>query len=342
MGTTLVTGGAGFIGRALVEELLVERAEPVRVLDTREPPGVMAGRVDYRRGSILDDDQLQAAMSGCDRVFHLAAIPDLWLADKRTYEQVNQQGTKKVLAAAARANVSRLVYTSTESIVAGTRKLGQHADEDTSATLADMPGPYCRSKFLAERAALRAADEGLPVVIVNPTMPIGAGDERLTPPSRMVLGFLNGEYSAYLDSAFNLIHVRDVARGHVLAAERGVVGQRYMLSGENLRLRELLRMLNELTGMAMPRHRVPWTVAYAFAAASEWTADHITHRPPMAPLTGVQLARNPLFFDNQRARRELELEITPVREALREAIEDFRRRGLLTASIIPEAGAGTR
>ena len=342
MATTLVIGGAGFIGRMLVDELLLRNEGPVRVLDRQEPPDTMASRVDYIRGSILDEDQLHAAMQGCESVFHLAAIPELWLPDKRTYQRVNTEGTEKVLAAAARARVARLVYTSTESIVAGTRKLSQHADEGTSATLADMPGPYCRSKFLAERAAVKAADEGLPVVIVNPTLPIGAGDERLTPPSRMLLGFLNGEYRAYLDSAFNLIHVRDIARGHLLAAERGTVGQRYILSGENLRLGELLRILNGLTGITMPRRRVPWALAYAFAAGSEWVADHITHKPPMAPLTGVQLARYPMFFDNDRARQELGLQITPVREALREAVEDFQRRGLLTRDLDPLADAGTR
>ena len=330
MATTLVIGGAGFIGRALVKELLDQDRGSIRVLDIQDVPPALAGQVDYIHGSILDEHQLQTAMQGCELVFHLAAIPELWLPDKRSYERVNTEGTRRVLAAAARAKVSRLVYTSTESIIAGTRKSRSCANENTQASLKDMPGPYCRSKFLAEQAALKAAQEGLPVVIVNPTLPIGAGDERLTPPSRMLLGFLNGEYPAYLDSAFNLIHVRDIARGHILAAERGCLGQRYMLAGENFYLSKLLQVLNELTGIEMPRRQIPWALAYGYAAMSEWIADHITHKPPAAPLTGVRLARHPMFFDNQRARQELGLDITPVREALHEAVEDFRQRGLLS------------
>lgn len=333
MARTLIIGGAGFIGRALVEELLDQNKDTIRVLDLRDLPGALAGRVDYIRGSILDDQQLQAAMQGCDSVFHLAAIPELWLPDKRNYLRVNTEGTRRVLNAAARANVSRLVYTSTESIVAGTHKSRSHANESTRASLRDMPGPYCRSKFLAEQAAFKAAREGLPVVIVNPTLPIGAGDERLTPPSRMLLGFLNGEYPAYLDSAFNLIHVRDIARGHRLAAERGTPGQRYMLAGENFRLSELLQLLNELTGIKMPCRRIPWSLAYVFAALSEGVADYITRKPPSAPLTGVRLARHPMFFDNQRARRELGLAVTPIRQALTEAVQDFQQRGLLNREL---------
>jgi len=329
MATTLVIGGAGFIGRALVEELLSQGRDSIRVLDIQEPPETIAGRVDYVRGSILDQQRLQKAMQGCKHVFHLAAIPELWVRDKSDYQRVNTGGTQMVLDTAARAQVDRLVYTSTESIVAGTSAARSHLDESTQATLEDMPGPYCRSKFLAERAAFKAAAEGLPVVIVNPTLPIGPGDDRLTPPSRMLLGFLNGDYPAYLESAFNLIDVRDIARGHVLAAERGEVGHRYMLAGENLRLSELLVLLEELTGIKMPRRRVPWPVAYAFSAASEFIADYITHKPPSAPLTGVRLARHPMFFDNRRVQNELGLQITPIRQALEESVEDFKQRGLL-------------
>jgi len=262
-------------------------------------------------------------------VFHLAAIPELWLPDKRVFEQVNTRGTQQMLDAAARAGVRRFVYTSTESIVVGTRKRRGSADESTRVTLDDMPGPYCRSKFLAEAAARRAAHEGLPVVIVNPALPIGAGDLRLTPPSRMLLGYLNGDYAAYLDFSLNLIHVDDVARGHLLAAERGRVGERYMLAGENLQLSELLAVLHELTGLAMPRLRVPWIVALGTAAISEFIADHISHKEPVAPLTGVRLARRQLTFDNRKAREELGLSITPARVALQEVINDFRARGLI-------------
>lgn len=328
----LVTGGSGFVGSMLVDELCRLGAAQVRVLDPRAPVSDVPTAVDFIAGSILDETLLRRAMQGCRQVYHVAAIPDLWLADKKQFHQVNTIGTQKVLAAAEHANVQKLVYTSTESIVVGVSRRTGQADEATAVRLQDMPGPYCRSKFLAEQAARKAADEGLPVVIVNPTLPIGPGDDRLTPPSRMLLGYLNGDYGAYLNSAFNLIHVRDVARGHILAAEHGRVGERYMLAGENLTLRELLAMLQQLTGRKMPRARVPWLLAYGFAAVSEWIADHITHQPPTAPLTGVRLARRPMFFDNQKARRELGLEPVPIRTALQDAIADFDRRGLLAVS----------
>jgi len=325
----LVTGGCGFVGSMLVDELCQQVAQRVRVLDVRAPATAFPDQVDFLHGSIVDDTVLSQAMQGCKLVYHVAAIPDLWLADKKQFHLVNTVGTQKVLAAAAQAKVEKLVYTSTESIVVGTSRREGNADEASAVALQDMPGPYCHSKFLAEQAAREAADKGLPVVIVNPTLPIGPGDERLTPPSRMLLGYLNGDYGAYLNSAFNLIHVRDVARGHILAAEHGRIGERYMLAGENLTLRELLAMLQELTGRKMPRAQVPWLLAYGFAAVSEFVADHITHKPPTAPLTGVRLARRPMFFDNQKACRELGLEPEPVRTALQEAIADFSRRSLL-------------
>ncbi len=325
----LVTGGCGFVGRMLVDELGQQGAGRVRVLDLREPPESMAANVDFMAGSILDEQLLMQAMQGCEQVFHVAAIPDLWLADKRRFHEVNTIGTQNVLTAAARNSVQKLVYTSTESIVVGTRHRRGSANETTSVSIKDMPGPYCRSKYLAEQAVRQAAAQGLPVVIVNPTLPIGPGDERLTPPSRMLLGYLNGDYGAYLNSAFNLIHVRDVARGHILAAAHGRSGERYMLAGENLYLSELLQMLTELTGKPMPRMRVPWLLAYGFAAASEFVADHITHKPPMAPLTGVRLARRPMFFDNHKAREQLGLQPVPIKQALREALADFAARGLI-------------
>lgn len=325
----LVTGGCGFVGSMLVDELCQQGAQRVRVLDVRAPATAFSDQVDFLQGSILDDTALSQAMQGCALVYHVAAIPDLWLADKQQFHLVNTIGTQKVLAAAEQAKVHKLVYTSTESIVVGTSRRVGNADEASAVSLQDMPGPYCRSKFLAEQAARKATQDGLPVVIVNPTLPIGPGDERLTPPSRMLLGYLNGDYAAYLNSAFNLIHVRDVARGHILAAEHGRVGERYMLAGENLTLRELLDQLHQLTGRKMPHAQVPWLLAYGFAAASEFIADHITHKAPTAPLTGVRLARRPMFFDNQKACRELGLEPVPIRTALQEAIADFSRRGLL-------------
>jgi dihydroflavonol-4-reductase len=195
-------------------------------------------------------------------------------------------------------------------------------------TLDDMPGPYCRSKFLAEEAAREAASGGLPVVIVNPTMPVGPGDHLLTPPSRMILGFLNGETPAYLDCEFNIVDARDVAAGQILAAEKGRVGERYILGNINLGLGELLDKLHRMTGLSMPRMRVPYALALASAVVSEGMAA-VTHRPPMAPLTGVRLARTSMAFDSSKARSELGWSCRPLEQSLRDAIDWMSGRGLL-------------
>jgi len=325
----LVTGGAGFIGAHLVR-LLRSRGEQVKVLDIAAPPADFAALdVEMIEGSILDHGVVGDAMADATRVFHLAADPNLWARDKSRFAEVNLGGTRVVLAAAERAGVDRLVYTSTESIVKGRRVGDGPATEDFSVTEDDMPGPYCRSKFLAERAAREAAARGLPVVIVNPTLPIGPGDGKLTPPSRMLLDFLNGKNPAYLDFEMNMIDVRDAARGHVLAAERGRIGERYILGGENVSLRRVLAMVEELTGLSMPSRRVPYVVAWCTAVVSEFVADHITGRPPRAPLTGVRLARTRMVFDSTKTRRELGLEPRPVIDALADAIGDYLERDLI-------------
>jgi dihydroflavonol-4-reductase len=323
----LVTGGAGFIGRHLVRELCA-RGEAVRVLDL--DGAALEPGVEVIQGSILDAPRVAEAMRGVERVFHVAANPNLWARDKSEFYEVNTRGTEIVLAAARKAGAGRLVYTSTESILKGVRSRdGGPIDEQASLALADMPGPYCRSKFLAERLALAAAARGEPVVIVNPTLPIGPGDRRLTPPTRMLLGFLNGDYPAYLESEFNLVDVRDAALGHILAAEHGRVGERYILGGENVRLSQVLALLQELTGRPMPRLRVPKWLALGAAVASELIADRITKRPPKAPLTGVRLALTPMRFASAKAVAELGFRPRPVRQSLADGIAWFEAEGLL-------------
>lgn len=324
----LVTGGAGFLGRHLVR-LLSERGEAVRVLDLTAPEPPPAG-VEWVRGDILDRDALDRAFAGVGRVYHLAANPNLWAVDKQVFERVNHEGTRRVLEAAVRAGVERLVHTSTESILAGGRRPGDPPmDGARLPELARMPGPYCRSKYLAERAALDAARAGLPVVVVSPTCPVGPGDVNLTPPSRMLLDFFNRRIPAYLDCGLNLVDVRDAAQGHVLAAERGRVGERYVLGGENLMLSELLGLLAEISAKRMPALRIPYSLALAVAWVSEWLADHVTHRPPRAPLTGVRLAAAPLFFDSTKALEELGWTRRPLRRSLAEALAWFERQGLV-------------
>ena len=330
MRLNLVTGGCGFIGRHLVEQL-VARGEGVRVLDLRPMAAPLRG-VEHLVGSITDPSAVARAADGCDRVFHLAANPNLWAPDPRSFNAVNHQGTRHVLEAAQKVGVQRFVYTSTESILKSYRASRQSAraliDETVVLTLEDMPGPYCRSKFLAEEAAREAARGGLPVVIVNPTMPIGPGDDLLTPPSKMILGFLNGETPAYLDCEFNLVDARDVAAGHILAAESGRVGERYILGNVNLSLGDLLAELQRLTGLSMPRTRIPYALALASALVSEGISN-VTKQPPMAPLTGVRLARTSMAFDCSKARSELGWSCRMLEQSLRDAVRWMSERRLL-------------
>lgn len=326
--TSLVTGGCGFIGNHLVDQL-VARGYRVRVLDCVEPPR-RRSEVEYYLGSVLDADLVKNAVRGVNHLYHLAANPNLWTRHKEDFIRVNLEGTKVALSEAERWGVERIVYTSTESILKASRRNGhERIDETVIRTLDDMPGPYCRSKFLAEQAALNAAHRGVPVVVVNPTLPVGPGDYRLTPPTRMLLDFLNGATFAYLECELNFIDVRDVAIGHIHAAERGRVGERYILGNENLKLSELLGLLRELTGLPMPKRRVSYPTAFVTAAISEFIADRVTRRPPLAPLTGVRLVKFPARFDSRKAVTELELPQTPVRTSIADAVNWLAQQGKL-------------
>jgi len=322
----LVTGGTGFVGANLVRELLRE-GRSVRVL--ARPRGdrrAIAGLdVEVCEGDLLDPASLRRAVTGVGVVFHVAADYRLWARDAEELHRANVGGTRAILQAAAEAGVSRVVYTSTVGAL-GIPKDGTPGTEGTPVSLADMVGPYKASKFLAEQVALGFAQQGLPVVIVNPSAPVGPWDVKPTPTGRMVVDFLRGKMFATLDTGLNLVHVRDVARGHVLAAERGKPGEKYILGNENLSLAEIGLLLAALTGIRPPRLRIPYAVAW-LAAASMEAAARVTGGPPRVPLTAVRMARKRMYFSAAKAVRELGLPQTDVREALRDAAEWFAAHG---------------
>lgn len=322
----LVTGGTGFIGANVTRELVAAGAT-VRVLarpggDRRALEGARAEIAD---GDLLDPSSVRRAVSGVQTVYHVAADFRLWTRDPAALYRTNVDGTRTVLEAAGEAGVGRIVYTSSIAVL-GTPKDGRPGTEDTPVTLGDMVGHYERSKFLAEEVALDLARRGLPVVVVNPSAPLGPWDVKPTPTGQMILDFMRGRMVATVDTGMNAVHVRDVARGHLLAAERGKPGERYILGHRNMSLIEILGILGEITGRRPPRFRVPHAIAWLAAAASESLA-RVTGRPPAIPLAAVRMARKRMYFSPARAVRELGLPQTDVRTALADAVAWFEAHG---------------
>ena len=322
----LVTGGTGFVGANVARELLATGAT-VRVLarpraDRRALQGL---RVEIADGDLLNPGSVRRALDGVQTVYHVAADYRLWTPAPAALYRTNVDGTRVVLEAAGEAGVSRVVHTSSVAAL-GVRADGEPATEDTPVTLADMVGHYERSKFLGEQLALDFARRGLPLVVVNPTAPLGPWDVKPTPTGQMILDFMKGRMKGTVETGLNVVHVRDVARGHLLAAECGKPGERYILGHQNLRLTELFEMLAELTGRPAPRLRVPYAVAWLAAACCEGLAS-VTRRPPAVTLTAVRMARKRMYFSPARAVRELGLPQTDVREALADAIAWFRAHG---------------
>ena len=276
------------------------------------------------RGDLRDEDSLRSAVAGCGVVYHVAADYRLWARRPDEMYRSNVDGTRNLLAAARKAGVERCVYTSTVGCI-GMRS-GELGSEDTPAGLDEMQGPYKRSKFLAEKIVLEFAGDGYPVIIVNPTAPVGDHDFRPTPTGKIVVDFLRGAMPAYLDTGLNVVYVGDVAAGHLLACERGRTGERYILGGENLTLHEIFGKLEALTGMPAPKLRIPYAVAYAVGMASTgWAA--VTGKEPRAPLDGVRMARKKMWVRHDKAARELGYSARPAVEALRSAAEWFQANG---------------
>jgi len=324
----LVTGGTGFVGANVVRELVALGAA-VRVLarrgsDRRALDGLA---VEVVEGDLLDRASLARAVRGIEAVYHVAADYRLWARNPMELHRVNVDGTRAMLDVAGEAGVKRIIYTSTVGAL-GIPGDGTPGTEDTPVSLADMVGPYKASKFLGERVAVELAGRGLPIVIVNPSAPIGPWDVKPTPTGQMIVDFMRGRMFATLDTGLNIVHVRDVARGHLLAAERGRIGERYILGHAhgNLSLADIGRLLSDITGRPAPRLRVPYAVAWCGAACTEAVA-RLTGRPPAVPLTAVRMARKRMYFSPAKAVRELGLPQTDPREALRDAVHWFAAHG---------------
>jgi dihydroflavonol-4-reductase len=325
----LVTGGTGFVGANVVRELLREGAQ-VRVLarprgDRRAIDGL---KIDVCEGDLVDPSSLRSAVQGVRTVYHVAADYRLWARHPDELHRVNVEGTRALLQAAADAGARRVVYTSTVGAL-GIPTDGTPGTETTPVTLADMVGPYKASKFLAEQVALGFALKGLPLVIVNPSAPIGPWDVKPTPTGKMIVDFLQGKMFATVDTGLNLVHVRDVARGHLLAAEHGRVGEKYILGNTNLTLAQIGALLAGLTGGRAPRVRIPYAVAWLAAGCME-AAARVTGGPPRVSLTAVRMSRKHMYFTAAKAVRELGLPQTDVREALRDATDWFVEHGYVT------------
>jgi dihydroflavonol-4-reductase len=328
---TVVTGGTGFVGAAVVRHL-VAGGHHVRVLARpRSDRRLLADLpIEIADGDITETVSLRRCLRGCRRLFHVAALYSLWARDRRQFYEVNVEGTRRVLAAAAEAGVSRVVYTSTVGAL-GIPSDGSPGTEETPVSLADIAGDYKRSKFLAEEVARESARQGLPVVIVNPSTPIGPGDIKPTPTGQMVVDFLRGKMWAYLDTGLNLVDVDDVAAGHLLAAERGIAGERYILGGRNLTLREIFEALGRIAGMRPPLIKVSAGLILPIGWLSERVADHLTGRPPAVPMDAVRMARKRMFFDGGKAVRQLGMPQSPVEDALARAVRWFQANGYAPA-----------
>lgn len=318
MTRVLVTGGTGFIGQHLVAAL-VARDRKVRVLDRRSPLCASPG-VEYVSGSVLDSGLVDEALRGIDEVYHLAGLPGMWLPKKSDFHAVNFQGTEVVIAAARRRGVARFLHCSTESILFRPASMQQGSGERSLLPPQAMPGLYTRSKMLAEQAAAQAAATGFPVVIGTPTMPIGPHDHNLTPPTAMLQHFLHARVQMYLDFIVNLVDVRDVATGLILAMERGQTGHRYILGGESISLKKILKLMAAISGRSPLAIPVPGKLAEASAAVLEFISDHITHRPPSGTAEGVRIALRATELSIEKAQTELGYAPRPIEPALRDTI----------------------
>jgi len=322
-----VTGATGFLG-SHVARVLAEKGADLRLLvrPTSNLRNLEGLKVETAVGDLRDSTSIQKAMSGCDTVFHVAADYRLWLRDPAEMYRSNVGGTRAILEAARENRVPRLVYTSSVATIGFTSN-GHPADEDSPVSLADMIGHYKRSKFMAEQIAMEAGRTGLHVVTVNPTTPVGEQDVKPTPTGRIILDFLKRKFPAYVETGLNLVDVRQCALGHISALEKGKSGERYILGGENLTLKNILDKLGNITGLPSPKIKLPYVFAFAAGVVDEAITGRMLRREPRATVDTVRMGKKKMFASSDKAERELGWKIVPVEDALRRAVEWFRANG---------------
>lgn len=322
-----VTGATGFLG-SHVARVLSEAGADLRLLvrPTSNLKNLQGLNADTATGDLREAGSLERAMSGCDTVFHVAADYRLWVRDPNEMYGSNVEGTRALLEAARKNGVRRVVYTSSVATI-GFRTDGQPADEDSPVSLADMIGHYKRSKFMAEQIAMEAGRSGMEVVTVNPTTPIGEQDVKPTPTGRIVVDFLKRKFPAYVETGLNLVDVRECARGHIAAFEKGRTGERYILGGEDLTLKQILDKLGLITGLPSPRIKLPYLFAFAAGVVDEAITGMILRREPRATVDTVRMGKKKMFASSAKAERELGWKILPVDGALRRAVDWFRANG---------------
>jgi dihydroflavonol-4-reductase len=324
-----VTGATGFLGshvaRVLADEgaelrLLVRPTSKLKNLEGLLSSGTKAETV---TGDLRDAASLEKPMAGCDAVFHVAADYRLWVRDPGEMYRSNVAGTRTILESARKNGIARIVYTSSVATMGFTSD-GHPADENSPVSLADMIGHYKRSKFMAEQIALEAGRNGQHVVTVNPTTPVGERDVKPTPTGRIVVDFLQRKFPAYVETGLNLVDVRECAKGHVAALEKGKPGERYILGGENLTLKQILDMLGKISGLPSPKMKLPYMFAFAAGIVDEAVTGRILKREPRATVDTVRMGKKKMFASSDKAERELGWKIVPIEGALRRAVEWFR------------------
>lgn len=329
MGHVVVTGASGFIGSAVVRQLLAAQRSVLAVVepgaDTRNLDGLDVERV---IADVCDARAMERVLSGAEALHHLAAVYRVWTRDPELLYRVNVEGTTTVLLAAQKQRVRRIVHTSSIAAV-GLREDGAPSDERVAFNLHDIANDYLRTKHVSERIALRFAESGAPIVVVNPAFPFGPGDRAPTPTGRIVIDVASGRVPGWSAGGINAVDVDVVAEGHLLAEAKGRVGERYLLGDHDVTFRALFRVIGEVSGVAVPDRQIPAPLAHAVAWAMEKTADYVTHRAPTATLRSMQYATRTAFFDVRKARTELGLRSVPLRETIERALAWFRANGML-------------